>query len=103
MLVSPKTHSSTAADNGELSTSDIRSAVLFSADMLEHCDGSLFPQYGLLGSSTRKEGTCSTTAADPRIFLNSNIPFSAFICGVQGSGKSHTTSYLIGEQANALL
>src|SRR6266536_1947413 len=46
-----------AIDKGGLSTSDIRSAVLFSADMLEHCDESLLPQYGLLGSSTPKEGT----------------------------------------------
>ncbi|KAL1601986.1 hypothetical protein SLS59_005152 [Nothophoma quercina] len=26
------------------------------------------------------------------VFLNTNVPFSTFICGVQGSGKSHTTS-----------
>jgi len=30
-----------------------------------------------------------------QLFLNTNVPFSAFICGVQGSGKSHTTSCLM--------
>ncbi|KAL4892019.1 hypothetical protein BDV59DRAFT_202920 [Aspergillus ambiguus] len=32
---------------------------------------------------------------DPRVILNTNVPFSAFICGLQGSGKSHTTSCII--------
>src|SRR2546423_8059889 len=59
----------------------------------QHCNRSLLPQYGLLGSSLPKEGTCSTRAVDPRLFLDTNIPFSAFICGLQGSGKSHTTSH----------
>ncbi len=34
-------------------------------------------------------------AADPRIFLNVNTPWSAFICGSQGSGKSHTLSCML--------
>ncbi|KAL8671808.1 MAG: hypothetical protein Q9168_003692 [Polycauliona sp. 1 TL-2023] len=32
---------------------------------------------------------------DNRIFLNVNAPFSAFICGSQGSGKSHTLSRML--------
>lgn len=32
--------------------------------------------------------------------MNTNIPFSAFICGVQGSGKSYTTSTIL---ENALI
>ncbi|KAI9709382.1 MAG: hypothetical protein M1812_007718 [Candelaria pacifica] len=35
------------------------------------------------------------TKADSRIFLNVNTPFSAFICGSQGSGKSHTLSCML--------
>lgn len=35
-----------------------------------------------------------------QLFLNTNVPFSTFICGVQGSGKSHTTSCFL---ENALL
>ena len=60
---------------------------------------SLLPQYGLLAgridlskgdfalsSKTPKE----QEALDPRLFLNVNAPWSAFICGSQGSGKSHS-------------
>jgi hypothetical protein len=36
-----------------------------------------------------------TEVADPRIFLNVNTPWSAFICGSQGSGKSHTLSCML--------
>lgn len=32
---------------------------------------------------------------DPRIFLNVNAPWSTFICGSQGSGKSHTLSCIL--------
>ena len=81
--------------NGEAATGDIKNAVLFSAKLLDDCDKSLLPQYGLFGSWEMKE--VPDKAADPRIFLNSNIPFSAFICGVQGSGKSHTAACLIGK------
>ncbi|KAE8145179.1 hypothetical protein BDV25DRAFT_170735 [Aspergillus avenaceus] len=46
-------------------------------------------QFALLG------GLQADKPRDPRIMLNTNVPFSAFICGVQGSGKSHTTSCII--------
>ena len=36
-----------------------------------------------------------TTDDDPRIFQNINAPWSAFICGSQGSGKSHTVSCML--------
>ena len=32
----------------------------------------------------------TTKTGDSRLFLNLNAPWSAFICGSQGSGKSHT-------------
>ena len=89
---------SAAEENGEdLSTSSVSNAVLFSGDVLglPGHDGLL--QYGLLGSS---DPTCSTTISDLRLFLNTNIPFSAFVCGVQGSGKSHTTACMIGKDSN---
>ena len=34
---------------------------------------------------------------DPRLLINVSAPLSAFICGLQGSGKSHTMSCLLGE------
>ncbi|KAG8976111.1 hypothetical protein FRB90_009320, partial [Tulasnella sp. 427] len=32
---------------------------------------------------------------DKRMYLNTNAPFSAVVCGVQGSGKSHTVGVLL--------
>ncbi|KAH8801975.1 hypothetical protein DL96DRAFT_1634713 [Flagelloscypha sp. PMI_526] len=32
---------------------------------------------------------------DARLYLNSNSPFSAFVCGIQGAGKSHTVSVML--------
>ncbi|KAJ7914991.1 hypothetical protein B0H13DRAFT_1711751 [Mycena leptocephala] len=43
-----------------------------------------FPSRGLLGTSARD-----------RVYINTNTPSSAVICGVQGSGKSHTVSCLL--------
>jgi len=75
---------------------EIHDAVLFGAPMLldeEYAERTknLIPQYGLLGSILQ------TKLQDTRIFLNSNNPASFFICGLQGSGKSHTLSTLLGE------
>lgn len=50
---------------------------------------SIVPRCGLLGSYEKE-----------KMFLNTNIPFSAFVCGVQGSDKSHTTAFLL---ENALI
>ncbi|KAE8143147.1 hypothetical protein BDV38DRAFT_277174 [Aspergillus pseudotamarii] len=46
-------------------------------------------QFALMGVLSAQQ---SELPQDPRVMLNTNVPFSAFICGVQGSGKSHTTS-----------
>lgn len=61
----------------------------------------VFPQYGLLAarqtitkSDDPKHRPQSVSHAD-RIFLNVNTPWSAFICGSQGSGKSHTLSCML--------
>lgn len=75
--------------------SDTQEAVLFSADLLDRAPNRVAPQYALLGSSVQDPNT-AIDRSGRRMFLNTNIPFSAFICGVQGSGKSHTTSCLIG-------
>lgn len=80
-------------EEDESSTSGLKNAVLFSGEMLNNPTQQDLPQYGLLGSAEPK----SSTVADSRLFLNTNIPFSAFLCGVQGSGKSHTTACMVGE------
>ncbi|KAI9037721.1 uncharacterized protein KD926_000062 [Aspergillus affinis] len=65
----------------------------------------MFPklqQYGLLAGLTPimesqndelAEGMCSPN--DPRVFYNVTSPSSTFICGSQGSGKSHTLSCML--------
>jgi hypothetical protein len=62
----------------------------------------IFCQYGLLaGNRTIMRASVSETSTlpftipvhhDPRIFFNTAAPSSTFICGSQGSGKSHTSS-----------
>ena len=90
-------------------------APLFCGQALPVAPG-LFPQYGLLaenlsaaetdadyhegevgeaeadGAEARHGGV---EAVDPRVFLNVSTPSSMFICGSQGSGKSHTLSCVL--------
>src|SRR5688572_8761173 len=53
-----------------------------------------FAQYGLLAGDVSR-GPSSSNTLDPRIFYNIAAPSSAFICGSQGSGKSHTLSCML--------
>ncbi|KAJ5379601.1 hypothetical protein N7509_012720 [Penicillium cosmopolitanum] len=59
-------------------------------------------QYGLLAGITKANGSyfsasneTSTWGEDPRLFFNVSSPSSTFICGSQGSGKSHTLSCIL--------
>ncbi|KFX96672.1 hypothetical protein V490_03203 [Pseudogymnoascus sp. VKM F-3557] len=59
-----------------------------------------FPQYGLLAGITetgqkRSKEQSPQLIDDPRVFFNVAAPSSTFICGSQGSGKSHTLSCLL--------
>ncbi|KAJ4158622.1 uncharacterized protein LMH87_009140 [Akanthomyces muscarius] len=60
-----------------------------------------FTQYGLLGGISQndfgEDGFDSQRRAvsDPRLFYNVATPSSIFICGSQGSGKSHSLSCLL--------
>ncbi|KZT20771.1 hypothetical protein NEOLEDRAFT_1140300 [Neolentinus lepideus HHB14362 ss-1] len=53
-------------------------------------------QYGVLGG-IQSISSCgsSETPEDPRLYFNTNAPFSTVVCGVQGSGKSHTVSVML--------
>lgn len=54
----------------------------------------IFPQYGLLGKDLSDDQT--NNDGNPNlIYSNAAAPWSAFICGSQGSGKSHTLSCLL--------
>jgi DNA replication protein DnaC len=52
-----------------------------------------FPQYGLLAGDV--QSLENMPSKDPRIFYNVATPSSVFICGSQGSGKSHTLSCIL--------
>ncbi|KAI9778835.1 MAG: hypothetical protein M1816_003899 [Peltula sp. TS41687] len=82
-------------DKADPSSSVIKNAVLFSKKLLERQVQSHLPQYGLLGILNPNIPIDFEEARNSQVYLNTNIPFSAFICGVQGSGKSHTLSCLI--------
>ena len=74
--------------------------------------GAQYPQYALLGhllpgplgeleqeiGQTMTNGigpsSVSNSGIEP-VLVNTNVPFSAFICGKQGSGKSYTLSCLL--------
>ncbi|KAL8839299.1 MAG: hypothetical protein Q9176_004479 [Flavoplaca citrina] len=91
-------------DNGSLEAA--KNTPLFSGKVLDGSGSGTFNQYGLLCKviATRESQHLpeSTTPNpprvcnfDPRIFLNVNAPWSTFICGSQGSGKSHTLSCIL--------
>ncbi|KIJ70249.1 hypothetical protein HYDPIDRAFT_172121 [Hydnomerulius pinastri MD-312] len=53
-------------------------------------------QYGVLGRAMSIFNKSQAySPVDPRLYINTNAPFSAVVCGVQGSGKSHTVSILL--------
>jgi hypothetical protein len=59
-----------------------------------------FPQYGLLGVRQQSYGSQQLESElllveHNLIMANMNAPWSAFICGSQGGGKSHTLSCLL--------
>ena len=99
-----KSNATQLCDNGSLEAA--KNTPLFSGKVLDGSGSGTFNQYGLLCKViARRESQHlpeSTTPNlprvcnfDPRIFLNVNAPWSTFICGSQGSGKSHTLSCIL--------
>ncbi|RYP39132.1 hypothetical protein DL766_000588 [Monosporascus sp. MC13-8B] len=83
---------------GELySVDEARTAPLFTESARQRAvdlvasSNSLFPQYGVLAGSVSGNGLQS----DGVFYYNVAVPSSTFICGSQGSGKSHTLSCLL--------
>ncbi|KAK5063216.1 hypothetical protein LTR84_005293 [Exophiala bonariae] len=90
---------------------DIRAAPLFSNRVrlaldsgymrrMGAVDPIAFPQYGLLGTCQQFYGNERLKSEvlpveDNFLMVNMNTPWSAFVCGSQGSGKSHTLSYIL--------
>ncbi|KAF2963301.1 hypothetical protein GQX73_g10276 [Xylaria multiplex] len=80
--------------------SEINTAPLFTYPILKHAQELAasastppFPQYGLLAGDA--QNLQEIPSQDPRIFYNVAAPASTFICGSQGSGKSHTLSCIL--------
>jgi hypothetical protein len=78
---------------------DVMLAPLFTMSALSQVNkvgqgahGQLHSQYGLLAGIHKDS---KQQQPDPRIFYNVTSPSSLFICGSQGSGKSHTLSCLL--------
>ncbi|KAI9892131.1 MAG: hypothetical protein M1814_001837 [Vezdaea aestivalis] len=71
---------------------EIQNAILFGPVVRFSKKISLISQFGILGGAYDAESPKSSSSP---IFSNTNIPFSTFVCGLQGSGKSHTVSCLL--------
>ena len=88
---------------------ELTASPVFTMAVLKHAESLLtddsqnvFHQYGLLAGITNllshqhlRASKSLPLAEDPRIFFNVSAPSSTFICGSQGSGKSHTLSCLL--------
>ncbi len=81
---------------------EIKTAPIFTAPVEKYFrETDLFSQYGFIAGRSdvlTNNATSIVTGnsiTDPRLFFNISAPSSAFICGSQGSGKSHTLSCLL--------
>ncbi|GAD92385.1 hypothetical protein MGYG_05822 [Paecilomyces variotii No. 5] len=94
---------------------EIKTTPLFSAEVKKYVsqgnptmfpsreEASSFPQHGLLGLKLETSGSTDEPGTKPDhkvgiedlMYANITAPWSAFICGSQGSGKSHTLSCML--------
>ncbi|PBP25262.1 hypothetical protein BUE80_DR003671 [Diplocarpon rosae] len=86
---------------------ELTSTPIFTKPVLEHAaqtEKTSFSQYGLLAGDADlldeiagqdRDLSKLPLVQDPRVYFNISAPSSAFICGSQGSGKSHTLSCLL--------
>lgn len=100
--------------NNERRGEEIENAPVFTADALGTVSAtepsSLISQYGFLAGISEVleyRTTLHPSTRDPQVFFNVASPSSTFICGSQGSSKSHTLSCilencLIRSEANKL-
>ncbi|EKM56166.1 uncharacterized protein PHACADRAFT_145298 [Phanerochaete carnosa HHB-10118-sp] len=73
-----------------------RTAPVFTGDALDALGPAVLPQRAVYGRvvSQRADGFPSSPVS-PVLYINTNAPFSGLVCGLQGSGKSHSTSVLL--------
>lgn len=92
--------------NNSAWTQTIKTAPIFTSEAGKAVDEDPtlpgFEEFGLLGQQLELVDPLSGTSdamqegEDGRIFLNGNAPLSAFICGVQGAGKSNSLACMLG-------
>jgi hypothetical protein len=84
------------SDNSSTDNEDFKIAPLIWWDVKEHIDKSnngskSLRQYAVLGQETSP----GLNKPYKPVLLNTDAPWSAFLCGSQGSGKSHTLSCML--------
>ncbi|KAJ5380853.1 uncharacterized protein N7496_003281 [Penicillium cataractarum] len=67
-------------------------SIKYERNYTSNTDDSVYPQYGLLG---HRVDDSEDITQDSLVYTNTAAPWSTFICGSQGSGKSHTLSCLL--------
>ncbi|KAE9410324.1 hypothetical protein BT96DRAFT_871161 [Gymnopus androsaceus JB14] len=78
-----------------METHELKDAPIMTREAFLRC-GSAAAQYGVLGRAVSCHFKKDVqTFEDPRLYLNTNAPFSALVCGVQGSGKSHSVAIML--------
>ncbi|KAI0751494.1 hypothetical protein C8Q80DRAFT_1157639 [Daedaleopsis nitida] len=84
-------------DNAELEEHELKTAPMFTREaFLSAGVNEENSQYGVLGRIISIHDQSGVRVPEePRLYVNTNAPFSALVCGVQGSGKSHTVSVMM--------
>ena len=110
----------TVVDDFGVSETDqgLKNAPIFTGDAFEAAGALVFPQRALYGRIMAQRAPGFPTMVNlPKLYINTNAPFSGIVCGVQvgfvpninvlcfsssifhsygkGSGKSHSTSVLL--------
>lgn len=74
----------------------MRTAPIFTGDVLDEMTHHVFPQRALYGRVTSQHtvsGSQSDKLVSPKLYINSNAPFSALVCGVQVSPCFRSPGY----------
>ncbi|EKM51770.1 uncharacterized protein PHACADRAFT_150450 [Phanerochaete carnosa HHB-10118-sp] len=73
-----------------------RTTPVLTGDALEILGPERYPQRALYGHIVSQcAAEFRSHPANPMLYVNTNTPFNALVCGVQGSGKSHSTAVLL--------
>ncbi|KZV75964.1 hypothetical protein PENSPDRAFT_680684 [Peniophora sp. CONT] len=74
----------------------LKTAPIITSDALDSLPSGVVPQVAVYGRLISQHAqNLPAKPGSERLYINTNAPLSALICGVQGSGKSHSTSVLL--------